>query len=71
MYLLIIYYLLFYPVSFFIKFIALLNIFLMLNLFSANFMFCYSAFEQGNLELRHYINAVLLLCQDTGHMTSL
>jgi len=43
----------------------------MLNLFSANFMFCYSAFEQGNLELRHYINAVLLLCQDTGHMTSL
>ena len=33
----------------------------MSNLFSAIFMFCNSAFEQGNLALQHNINALLLL----------
>ena len=38
-----------------------LNVFITLNLFSAIFMFCNSTFEEGNLDLQCYINALLLL----------
>jgi len=37
------------------------HIFVILNLFSATFMFCNSAFEKGNLNLWCYINAVIII----------
>ena len=36
------------------------HIFIKFNLFSAVYMFCNSAFEQSNLDLQSYVNALLL-----------
>ena len=38
--------------------------FIMLNLFSAVFMLCNSAFEQSNVDLRGYIHALIITCCD-------